>query len=868
MTNQQKNGSAGDRFPAIETENSSVVRRAGRKKQGPPWMLIGVGAGCAIVILLGTLIFMFLGGEPKPIFDEGEKALFAEVNVPMVVELGYHPFKEPDYPVAKYTLDEGPDGAVVEQDGTLRWTPERGGEFSLQVSAVTVGDADRKETRRWTIMVDVRNRPPTIDSIARQLVQLGEVLEVQIHAVDPDNPKQKIEYRLLKGSPKGAKINAKTGVLSWTPKEVTPGSEVRVRVAAIEAVRGGLGAKQSFMVCVLPREKESVVVVEEKPVEKPIESTAPVEPSGPTAEELAAAEHEKLKAELLEIFDENRVFVSKEYPTFRRIYAKEFELNYADSIWSAYGKNRTEMTEWFEKYPAIKEEFYTAIDPETDKIDQTLKIFTELVKRFPKTFPAYSEAAIATAVTWDAGSHSFGYGGHQRRTKSEMPEGRIDGVANFEYLSHAEMVLGRRMRAMPWEFLIHVVNHPTPIIERRWAVSNYLDKQVGIGKCYKDVPYDHALRDRGGDFAELNGHFYSLPEIRQHGGVCAMQADYASRVAKSLGVPAAYTGGQSQSLNNHAWVMWVELLKVSKGGIQFKVESYGRYRGDKYYVGSLLDPKSCKRITDRQLELRLHNIGFGVQNKRHAELIMRTYPLYCEARDLDVDARLRFLGEVIRLSPGTESAWLEIARMSADHEITAKENRRMKVVVAQFFKTFANFPDFTWIVFDDLIAYRNNPKEAAALYEQLITMYVQAKRPDLGCKAVLRYADLVSAQGWDDRAVDALAMMILAFPGEGRYVPKMLDRLESFVDALPETPEAPEKKIQRKKTQEKLVAFYKALIPKVPKYRGKRLTDYCETMYGRAIQFFVRSDEPQAAAMVQAELTRLQAELEAKKRGL
>jgi glycosyltransferase involved in cell wall biosynthesis len=42
--------------------------------------------------------------------------------------------------------------------------------------------------------------------------------------------------------------------------------------------------------------------------------------------------------------------------------------------------------------------------------------------------------------------------------------------------------------------------------------------------------------------------------IREHGGVCAMQADFAARVAKSLGVPAEYVGGEANSGGLHAWL--------------------------------------------------------------------------------------------------------------------------------------------------------------------------------------------------------------------------------------------------------------------------------------------------------------------------
>ena len=84
-----------------------------------------------------------------------------------------------------------------------------------------------------------------------------------------------------------------------------------------------------------------------------------------------------------------------------------------------------------------------------------------------------------------------------------------------------------------------------------------------------------------------------------------MQADFAARVAKSLGVPAEYVGGEANSGVLHAWVMWVEVKGVRKDAVAFSLESHGRYFGDNYYVGTLLDPEDGQTITDRELERRL-----------------------------------------------------------------------------------------------------------------------------------------------------------------------------------------------------------------------------------------------------------------------
>jgi protein-S-isoprenylcysteine O-methyltransferase Ste14 len=56
------------------------------------------------------------------------------------------------------------------------------------------------------------------------------------------------------------------------------------------------------------------------------------------------------------------------------------------------------------------------------------------------------------------------------------------------------------------------------------------------------------------EVCRLNGKPYTLQSIKDYGGVCAMQADFAARVAKSLGVPAEYVGGEANFGGLHAWV--------------------------------------------------------------------------------------------------------------------------------------------------------------------------------------------------------------------------------------------------------------------------------------------------------------------------
>jgi len=556
---------------------------------------------------------------------------------------------------------------------------------------------------------------------------------------------------------------------------------------------------------------------------------------------------QEAEAQLLALFDKHRLFLGKEYPTLRRIYAEEFERAHQKQIRRALGDKYTQMQQWFEAHPVIKEELYIAIDPKHDNVVRALQLFRELVERFPGSFPDYANAAIALAVVWDdtRGRGVQGYGGHCRRTKSIMPKDRIGALENYKYLLDARDVMQGRARFLPWEFLVLVVNHRTPIQERHWAVRNYLGKRMMIGKCYHDVPYDSIMRETGSKTSRLNAQQYSLPNLRQFGGVCAIQADFASRVAKSLGVPAAYVGGMSRSRGSHAWVMWVELLSAAQTSIRFELKSHGRYRGDRYYVGHLRDPQTGRRITDRQLELRLHTVGLNAQNKRHAALLMKTYPLLCRRREMKVASRLRFLNNVIRLSPGNEQVWRAVAAMSKDGQLTKRHRKIMMGTLDNLFRTFAKFPDFTWTVFDDLIAFEDRPRQRAQLYQRLVALYVAAKRPDLACEAVLKYAEERLAANQHKEVIAGLASTIMTFPDEGRYVPRMLDKLEAVAK-------------QVKGADAQVLHFYQAFLPKVPRKRGGRASKYCKQMYQRAIDRFQKAGRTQQALFWQAELAKLE----------
>lgn len=545
---------------------------------------------------------------------------------------------------------------------------------------------------------------------------------------------------------------------------------------------------------------------------------------------------------ILEHYDDHKLFTVKQYLPLRHVFAQSFAEQHKTEIQAAFDSQHDEIVAWLEQNEDLKEELYTAIEPGRDDIVSALSIFRELKNGFPSEVVAFGDLAIAVAVTWDQEQLGvYDYADHQRRTKSEMPELRANALDNFAYLVQTDTWMQGRGRFLPWEFLVHVVNHKTPLDERQWALANYLPRRAMIGHCYHDVPYDREMLDSGDRYTRLEGKPYTLPNLRTYGGVCCMQADYASRVAKCLGVPAVYVGGTSCFGEGHAWVMWIELTGVTGNRFAFNLESHGRYDYDRYYVGYLQDPQTGATITDRQLALRLHTVGMNAINKRHAALLMRAFPVVREHRGLDLREQVDYLNHVIAICPGNESAWIELSKLS--HELAGRVEYRkaMARTLDQLFVVFCRFPDFTWTIFGDLTAYEDDPVRRIQLYERLVAMYVSAGRPDLASQATLKLCDLLEEQRENVRCLERLALTIKAFAQEGAYVPPMLDRLEMLCKRV----HGADDHLQR---------FYLEFLSLIPQKRGDRPSQYCASMYERAISLFRERGRDDIAQMIAVQL--------------
>ena len=332
-----------------------------------------------------------------------------------------------------------------------------------------------------------------------------------------------------------------------------------------------------------------------------------------------------------------RAFTRGEYKHVREVFSRYFEAKNREKLKANLGPDAGPLFDWLDTNPELKETLFTAIDPNDDDTAHVMEVYRDLWKADPEAVKANSELAVAIAVVWDKPKAVYDYRGHQMRTKSVMPPevANVGAIDNFKFVLDRQTKLKGPQLQLPWEFLIHTINHRTPMDERDWAITKYMPRRSGIGTVYKEIEYDKVMLQTQSKICKLNDKPYTLPSIRENGGVCAMQADFTARVAKSLLVPAEYVGGEGNSGVLHAWIMWVEVKAVNKDYVTFSLESFGRYNIDQYYVGKLRDPKTGREITDRELERQLTAVGNSPHNSRQADLLMRAFPMVRDAKELD-----------------------------------------------------------------------------------------------------------------------------------------------------------------------------------------------------------------------------------------
>ncbi len=140
---------------------------------------------------------------------------------------------DPDNDPMSFSLVSGPAGMNVSPGGTLTWTPALS-DLGAHPVTVRVSDGVLTDEESFTVTVihslvnlPPPNAPPVLDPIPDQVLTLGETLNINAVASDPEGGPLVFEIF----GPAGVTINGATGAISWTPAAEQVGAhDVTVKV--------------------------------------------------------------------------------------------------------------------------------------------------------------------------------------------------------------------------------------------------------------------------------------------------------------------------------------------------------------------------------------------------------------------------------------------------------------------------------------------------------------------------------------------------------------------------------------------------------------------------------------------------------------
>ena len=92
------------------------------------------------------------------------------------------------------------------------------------------------------------NRPPVVDPIPDQVITEGDILEIQVHAIDPDG--DTLRYQLRDNAPAGMTLNPDTGLLRWVTGEGLAGTTNLIEVTVMDSGLPNMGTVVRFKVIV------------------------------------------------------------------------------------------------------------------------------------------------------------------------------------------------------------------------------------------------------------------------------------------------------------------------------------------------------------------------------------------------------------------------------------------------------------------------------------------------------------------------------------------------------------------------------------------------------------------------------------------
>lgn len=147
----------------------------------------------------------------------------------------------PPRPIA-YSLGPGtPVGAKINpQTGFFTWTPSESqgpGTYRIPIVVSKQGNGTQS-TQSMNVTVGEVPQAPVVTPVAGHSVTAGQELHIAIQAKDLDEPASPLTFALAPGVHSDAKLDPKTGEMSWTTAFLDPGTVVPFTISVVKRGAG------------------------------------------------------------------------------------------------------------------------------------------------------------------------------------------------------------------------------------------------------------------------------------------------------------------------------------------------------------------------------------------------------------------------------------------------------------------------------------------------------------------------------------------------------------------------------------------------------------------------------------------------------
>lgn len=400
-----------------------------------------------------------------------------------------------------------------------------------------------------------------------------------------------------------------------------------------------------------------------------------------------------------------------------------------------------ELATFLKANPKIRESLLLSFEPNHDDIAKALQIFTEILKLDEKMMEKYYHLAIAISIVWDQqeaveSSKMACVWGFEKEQFSVTytPKDVWDYFTGkySKYFLH-------KMEKLVWPMLVYIVDYDLNNDERDWALKNYSKWKTKIGNLYQEVEYDYQKLETRRPAIGLDRP-YNIMNIKKYNGICGDQSHFASRIAKTLGIPSMKVSGEGRFGGAHAWAGYL-VGKRGKPSLEFT----GRYNNDMYYIGHIYNPQKRNLTLDRHLAMMLDGAADSYEDYVNALVASRLSNQIIEKEpELSKDLALY----AVDLSYYSKDAWDSVVAHIQSKNISWEDGMD---IYKDMLKDLSDHPDIT---LDVMMAINEaipaeDYKTKQKLFNLTAPLYKKMKRPDLmielrreQCKHLVEYDGL------------------------------------------------------------------------------------------------------------------------------